>query len=203
MNAHRIMRPKLPFLVISLFVFTLYGCTGKTITAGPILMPEYQPELASVIVVGEFQSEKLSEEQREGLSDQIMKFLKKENAYTLVLHKVPLEGKDEHIVLLDGEIVEYEEGSKFLQWFIGFGAGASELTAKFHLSTPEGQRIVAFSSERTYAGGLGIGGASFLSMQSLIEDIGEDIAVTVSEWKRGEPVGKTESVDEKASEAEY
>ncbi len=192
MNAHWNIRPKLPLLVMSLFVFTLSGFAGKTIEAGPTLMSEHQPDRASMIVVGEFQSEKLSAEQREKLYHEILKVLKEENAFAQVLHKVPLNGKDGHIVLLEGEIVEYEEWRNFVQRQMGFGTGASGLTATFNLSTPERQRIVAFSSQRT-----------FVSMEDPIEDIGEDIAVTVSKWKRGESLIEEGREEEHPSEAPF
>ena len=192
MNAHWNIRQKLPFLVMSLFIFMLSGCTGKTIGSGPTFMAEYEPDPASIIVVGEFQSEKLSEEQRGKVFQEIMKVLKEQNAFAQVLHKVPLNGKDGHIVLLEGEIVEYEEWRNYVQRQMGFGTGASGLTATFNLSTPEGQRIGAFSSQRT-----------FVSMEDPIKDIGEDIAVTVSKWKRGEPLMEEVADQEHPSETPF
>jgi hypothetical protein len=192
MNAHRNIRPRLPFLVMSLFVFTLSGCMGKTIERGPTLVTEYQRERVCVIVVGEFQSEKLSAEHREELYREIVKVLKEQNAFVQVLHKVPLDGKDELILLLNGEIVEYEEWRNFVQRQMGFGVGASGLTATFNLSTPEDQRIVAFSLKRTS-----------VSMEDPTRDIGEDIAVTVSKWKRGEPLIEESPEEEHPSETPF
>ena len=198
MNAHRNMRSKLPWLVISLCVFTVIGWSAKTVIARPILMTEYQPDRASIIVVGEFQSQKLSEEQREKLSRELIKVLKEQNAFAQVLHKISLKDvqvlhevslkeKNEHIVFLDGEIGEYEERSKFAQLVMGFSPGASGLRTTFILFTPEGQRLVAFRSQRTYEEGIKNNGASLGSRRDLVEDMGREIALAVSKWKRGEP----------------
>ncbi len=203
MNGYKTLSITLSALALTLLVLTFSGCTFRTVKAGPTLLAEYKPEMASTIVVGDFQSKKLSEEQRQVLRREIAKSLKEEAAFAQVLNNVPLEGKKERTVLLDGEIVEYEEGSRFLQWFIGLGAGASEITASFNLSTLEGQRIVAFTVEEDYAGGAGIGGVSYLSMEDLLEKIGADVAVTVSRWKRGEPVGETESREDEGTAPGY
>ncbi len=199
MDAYRKLQPRVPFLVLSLIFFTLSGCAFRAIKAGPTLVADYQPEVVSTIVVGEFQSNRLSEDQRQKLVREIMKVLNEEAAFSQVLDEMPLEGRNERIILLDGQVRKFKEGDKLLQWFIGFGVGASKLTAAFDLSTVGGQKIATYTAKRTYAGGAGIGGISFVSMEGLIERIGKDIAVTVSKWRRGEPVGETESGEEKAT----
>lgn len=143
--------------------------------------------------MGDFKSEKLSEEQRRKLVAEVKGQLKKEAAFTEVLDKVPLDAKDDQTVLLDGEVVEFREGSRALQLFVGWGAGASKVSVAFRVSTVNGQQIAAFSAKRSYAGGFGIGGASFVSMESLIERVAEDIVTTLSKWKRGEQVGDEDS----------
>jgi hypothetical protein len=165
---------------------------GKTIKRSPTLVTEYQRERVCIIVVGELQSEKLSAEHREELHHEIVNVLKEENAFAQVLHKDPLDEKDELILLLTGEIVEYEEWRNFVQRQMGFGTGASGLRATFNLSTSEGRQIGAFSSQRT-----------FVSMEDPIKDIGEDIAVTVSNWKRGEPLIEDAAEEEHPSEGPF
>lgn len=186
MGSHLILRAGLAISSLSILVLSFSGCAFSTVTAGPRLMPDYRPEAASTVVIGQFKTKKLSEEQRHKLVQEIMGELKKEAAFTQVLDNVPVGGNDDQTVLLDGNVVNYDEGNKALQFLIGLGAGASKLLVTFHVSTMDGQRIAAFSAERSYAGGLGIGGASFVSTDGLLERVAKDIALTVAKWKRGE-----------------
>lgn len=177
---------KIPLLFLSLMFLSLFGCAFSTVTAGPALVPDYQPEGASTIVVGQFKTKKLSEAQRHKLVQEIIGELKKEAAFAQILDEAPAGGSGDQTVLLDGNVVNLDEGSRALQFLIGLGAGASKLFVTFHVSTADGRRIAAFSAERTYAGGLGIGGASFVSTDELLERVAKDIALTVAKWKRGE-----------------
>lgn len=189
-------QPTRGFLFLSVIAFVLSGCAFSTIQASPGVLVDYSPQRVSTLTIGQFKSDKLSEEQRQKLVQEINGQLKEQAAFGQVVDKVPVEAQEDQTVILDGEIVEYSEGKKALQWLVGFGAGSAKLSIAFHVSTFDGRQIAAFSAKRTYAGGLGIGGVSFVGMEGLIERVAKDVATTISKWKRGEPIGEEASQPE-------
>lgn len=43
-------------------------------------------------------------------------------------------------------------------------------------------------NRQAYSGGAGIGGASFVSMEQLLSELGETTAGSVVRWSKGEPL---------------
>jgi hypothetical protein len=91
-------------------------------------------------------------------------------------------------VALSGRITEVEKGNAALRWIVGFGAGQERVKGTFFIRNAQGDELMEFEAEETYAGGLGIGGAGFVDIEDLMLKFGESVAKRTSRWAEGKPI---------------
>lgn len=168
-------------------VVQAWGCafTGvNELTAVPAPPPGSYRE----IVVGEITGEKLSPAAQRTFARGLQRLLKERGAFETVALGSEARPATASSLILKGEITEFTEGNRFLQWFIGFGAGASEAAGVFEVVDGAGKSLLRFRASSRYAGGLGIGGAALLSTDDLLDRLAEAVAEQVLKWARGEAV---------------
>jgi hypothetical protein len=65
------------------------------------------------------------------------------------------------------------------------GAGREHVTAQVQLMGANGKPIGEFRVRKAYSGGYGIGGAGFLDIEDLTQQVGEQCAQTLVDWSQG------------------
>lgn len=177
-------RSQLRSACILLAIATISGaCAFATVKPATVTAP---PQKYHSIVIGEVVGEKVSPE----LKAKFVNALKEKLVSAQAFDVVALSGQDDAPgprVILTSTITEFDEGSGALRVLIGFGAGRAKVTGAFRLAD-EKQDLAQFSATRTYAGGLGIGGAGFVSMEELLNRLAATAAESVQKWARGEPL---------------
>jgi hypothetical protein len=174
-------------VVILIFAMLASGCTFtgvKNVTGNQLDTPGNYEE----IVVGKFAADKLSAENQRTFSRAIQRRLKEAGLFQDVAIASDAQEVKKTTVVLTGEITEFTEGNRFMQWFIGFGAGASEAAGTFELSDIEKKQLLHFTASSKYAGGLGIGGVAFLSAEDLLDKLASAVADQTIQWVKGDPV---------------
>lgn len=163
----------------------LWGCAPTFVdrmTTGPVPPSGQYRE----VIVGPLESEKLSTEARRNLAWSIRKKLLQEGVFQAAsLGDGTLRPKASTVVLT-GTIREFSEGDQLAQFFVGFGAGASQVEGAFELSDSEGNVLLSFTAKTSYAGGLGWGGLSKLTMEDLLERFASATAKQIAKWMKGE-----------------
>lgn len=159
------------------------ACAFATVKPTAVTAP---PQKYRSLVIGEVAGEKVSAE----LKTKFVSALKEKLTAAEVFDVVVISGQNDApapSVTLTGTISEFDEGSGALRWLVGFGAGRAKVTGEFRLA--DGMRELAqFSATRTYAGGLGIGGVGFLSMEALLDRLAATVTESVQRWTRGDPL---------------
>ncbi|MBS0640912.1 MAG: DUF4410 domain-containing protein, partial [Proteobacteria bacterium] len=105
------------------------------------------------------------------------------HAFQQVLDPLPAQVPAGTLVA-GGRITEANKGSLAARWIIGFGAGQSRASAAVALSTPGTGTLADFSVSKAYAGGAGLGGADFVDMDDLMEQLGTAAADSIVAWNR-------------------
>ncbi len=91
-------------------------------------------------------------------------------------------------IVISGKLTEIDKGSTAARWIIGFGAGRAIARATFEIKDAGGATLARFESRKAYSGGAGIGGADFLEMEDLVQELGEETANSLIRWSNGEPL---------------
>jgi hypothetical protein len=91
-------------------------------------------------------------------------------------------------IVISGKLTEIDKGSTAARWIIGFGAGRAIARATFEIKDAGGATLARFESRKAYSGGAGIGGADFLDMEDLVQELGEETANSLIRWSNGEPL---------------
>lgn len=185
-NKHRFQ-----WMVTPLAMTLLWGCAFSSAReiAGTLPPPGGK---YSEILIGDFRGEKLSPEAQRTFSRAIQQRLKEEGLFEVVALASEARTPKPSSLVLTGEITEFTEGNRFLQWFIGFGAGASEAGGRFELLDSQGNVLRQFDASSKYAGGLGIGGAALLSTEDLLDKLAATVAEETVKWMKGESTQETE-----------
>lgn len=172
---------------VLLFAMLVSGCTFtgvKNVTGDQLNAPATYKE----IVIGKFTADKLSAENQRTFSRAIQRLLKEAAVFQEVTLATDAEEFKETTVVLTGEITEFTEGNRFMQWFIGFGAGASEAAGTFDILDREKKSLLQFNASSKYAGGLGIGGVAFLNTEDLLDKLASAVADLTVRWAKGERI---------------
>jgi len=88
-----------------------------------------------------------------------------------------------------GTVTEADKGDAVARLLIGFGAGREHVTAELELTSSDGAPLGHLEIRKAYSGGAGLGGASFIDMEDLTKQVGEQAAQTVFDWSQGKQVG--------------
>ncbi len=184
-------RPAQLVVLCFAMLVALGACTATTVT------PEFvQPSETKVerVAIGEIEAEDelwqlYISHFRVGLASK----LRGSHAFLEVLDDVEVteDGKAElpsDAVLITGTLTEMDKGNAAARWIIGFGAGRAKARGRFQISDTQGEALARFQTWKAYSGGAGIGGASFVSMEDLAQELGEETAASVIRWSRGKPL---------------
>lgn len=175
------------FAAIMLFTMLAAGCTFtgvKNVAGNQLNAPATYKE----IVIGKFTADKLSAENQRTFSRAIQRRIKEAAVFEQVTLATDEEEFKETTIALTGEITEFTEGNRFMQWFIGFGAGASEAAGRFDLLERGKEPVLQFTASSKYAGGLGIGGVPFLTAEDLLDKLAAAVADLTVRWAKGDPI---------------
>jgi hypothetical protein len=90
-------------------------------------------------------------------------------------------------VIIDGEFVTIDPGSRAKRYMVGFGAGKSTIEIAGRFRTAGGETIGEFKHRRVGAMGFG-GGDSLGKLLADTKSCGEDIAKFMAAWLGGKPL---------------
>ena len=120
---------------------------------------------------------------RRGLKER----LQKKGEFATILDPAP-DTLPQNTLLVTGQVTNVKKGNQALRILIGFGAGAESISGDFALYDESGTQLGAFQSQKSYAGGLGIGGADLMEMDDLMQKLGEETADAIIRWTKGKPL---------------
>lgn len=120
---------------------------------------------------------------RRGLKDR----LQEKGEFGTILDPAP-DTLPPNTLLVTGQVTNVEKGNEALRLLIGFGAGAESISGDFALYDESGTQLGAFQSNKSYAGGVGIGGVDLMEMDDLMQKLGEETADAIIRWTKGEPL---------------
>jgi len=117
------------------------------------------------------------------LADALMAKLRELGPYTKVDIVTSVETKPSCEVNLEGRFAEINPGSRAKRYFVGFGAGKSELAVAGSVFDSMGNLLAKFTQRRIGVMGMG-GGDSLGKLTSDTRAIGEDLAKFLSVWAK-------------------
>ena len=82
-------------------------------------------------------------------------------------------------------LVEVDKGDVALRLFVGMGAGREHVGAQLVIKSADGNTVGSFKVRKAYSGGAGIGGASFIDVEDLTKQVGEQAAQSLVDWSQG------------------
>lgn len=97
----------------------------------------------------------------------------------------PIDSNATKTIFVEATLTDVDKGSAALRWLVGMGAGREHVTAQVQLTDASGQSIGEFEVRKAYSGGAGIGGAGFLDIEDLTQQVGEQCAQTLVDWSQG------------------
>lgn len=97
----------------------------------------------------------------------------------------PVDPNASNTVYVDATLTKVDKGDAALRWLVGMGAGREHVTAQIQLTDAGGKSIGEFKVRKAYSGGAGIGGAGFLDIEDLTQQVGEQCAQTLVDWSQG------------------
>ena len=161
------------------------ACTTTTVTPEFVQPPEQEVD---TVIIGDITTDnELWQLYIPYLRLGLISKLKESEAFSEVLDTEP-QILPPNAVQVSGKLTEVDKGSKAARWIIGFGAGRAKARGEFQITDSAGLTLAKFQSWKAYSGGAGIGGADFLDMDDLIEELGGETAGSVIRWSRGEPL---------------
>lgn len=90
-----------------------------------------------------------------------------------------------NMLVVTGTLIEVDKGDVALRLFIGMGAGRERAGARLVIKNADGTTLGTFEVHKAYSGGAGIGGASFIDIQDLVKQVGEQAAQSLVDWSQG------------------
>lgn len=174
-------------LAISLLAFTVLAtsCTSTRISPKeitPALKTYQHLAVGGIGVVDELWKGHLPFLRR-GLKER----LQKKGEFATILDPAP-DTLPPNTLLVTGQVTNVKKGNQALRLLVGFGAGAESISGDFALYDESGKQLGAFQSHKSYAGGLGIGGADLMELDDLMQKLGEETANAIIRWTKGQPL---------------
>ena len=161
------------------------GCSSTTVTSEEVLSPT---ENAGTISVGKIEAgperwKRLARFFRNGLVQRLLE----SEAFDTVLHLTP-ESPLPGLIIVSGSITDVDEGSEPARFLVGLGAGSAEVAGRFEIAVVGSQSLAVFEQRQVSFGGTGPMGAHFnpIYVEDLMEQLGEETALTVIRWRDGE-----------------
>ncbi len=186
--ATRTVRGVILAAALGLLLVAAGGCTGSHVQAKKTLTPAKKP--SAIVVQDVAMYDKMWDHLVPHFQKGVVAKLKELQSFESVIY--PLEGQTpDSAVALSGRITEVEKGNAALRWIVGFGAGQERVKGTFFIRNVQGEELLEFEAEETYAGGLGIGGAGFVDIEDLMLKFGESVAKRTSRWAEGKPIEQT------------
>ncbi len=177
------------WLALSLIAVILggWGCAPTAVSHIGLIA---QPQLGKYdeVIVSDFKGAMLSPNSQQKFTRKVQDKLMEFGAFRSVILARSVPGSKPSQIMLTGDITKLSEGNRAMQYLIGFGAGASKAEGVFKLIEPGGKVLYQFLASTSYAGGLGIGGVSFLSMNDLLDRLASSVAEQTTKFVRGEPL---------------
>jgi hypothetical protein len=72
-----------------------------------------------------------------------------------------------------------------LRFIIGMGAGRERVAATVMAKNSGGATLEGFEVRKAYSGGVGIGGGTFIDIEGLTTQVGEQAAQSLVDWTQG------------------
>jgi hypothetical protein len=88
-------------------------------------------------------------------------------------------------ILVTATLTDVNKGDLALRIIIGMGAGRERVAAQLDIQGPDGKPLGRFEAAKAYAGGAGIGGGTFIDIEDLTKQVGEQAAQSLVDWSRG------------------
>jgi hypothetical protein len=88
-------------------------------------------------------------------------------------------------ILVTATLTDVDKGDLALRIIIGMGAGRETVAAQLDIQGPDGKSLGHFETRKAYAGGYGIGGGTFIDIEDLTKQVGEQAAQSLVDWSRG------------------
>ncbi len=173
------------YLAIAAVGIGLGGCTTTTITPSLATVPTQSYERVAIGTVGIVKQYGQWGSLLPHFRHALVARLNKDTAFATVLDPAPAN-LPRSSILLSGNITLVNKGSKAARWIIGFGAGRAQVAGIFEIRDASGRLMASFESRKAYSGGAGIGGADFLDMEDLIQQLGTETANSVIRWSNGQ-----------------
>ena len=167
-----------------LVVFAAAGCSTATVVPEEVWPA---PEQARTVVVGEIEAgperwKRLARFLRNGL---VRRLLESE-AFEIVLSPAP-ENLPPGSITVSGRITDVEEGSEPARFLVGMGFGRAEVAGRFEIAAAGSERLAVFDQRQASSGGTGQGAHwNPVYVEDLMEQLGEETALTVIRWRDGE-----------------
>lgn len=89
-------------------------------------------------------------------------------------------------LVVTATLTDVDKGNVALRFFIGMGAGREHATTHLIVKSTDGNTLGAFDVRKAYSGGAGIGGVSFLDIDDLMTQVGEQAAQSLVDWSKGQ-----------------
>jgi len=183
-------------IIVLMFMGLMFtSCTPTSVEHGA-LAPAPAPGTYRTLIVGEIEADQLSEEELRTFRRMLLRKFTEKGAFSSVRIGDTGSGGDPSTLHLNGTITEFDEGSAAARAIVGFGAGAAEAAGAFRVSDATGKILMQFSADTAYAGGIGIGGISYLDMDDLLEQLAETVSEQTVRWLRGEPLDDDREAEE-------
>jgi len=112
---------------------------------------------------------------------QLITALRESHVFTQVLDETPAAPPPQS-AYVTAQIIDVHKGSAVARVLVGFGAGRAYMTADVQVKDPSGAQLYEAAVKKTYAGGLGIGGAGLVDMDDMSQKLGDETAVAIEKW---------------------
>lgn len=107
--------------------------------------------------------------------------LRRLNGFPEVFDTLP-ESPPAGLLIVSAALTELDKGNVAARWLIGFGAGRARTAADIALLDDSRQSVARFTVAKTYAGGSGLGGANFLDVDDLVDQLGVAAGTSITNW---------------------
>jgi hypothetical protein len=177
------------WLGLALLPILAAGCAGtfhEVRTLSPGRTPAERP---ATLVLGQVQiaDARLSATEKElhrlKFQQGVEAWFAKTNAFESVLSGTNVPPGS---IVLSGTITEVEKGSAAARFWVGMGAGQARIQGEFEIKDAAGQSLTRFTAQRSYLGGMGIGGGNMLNLEELTFRLGGTVAETIFKWLHGQ-----------------
>ncbi len=95
-------------------------------------------------------------------------------------------------LVVSATLTDVDKGDMALRLFVGMGAGRERVAAMVSAKNSDGAALGGFEARKAYSGGAGIGGASFIDIEDLTKQLGEQAAQSLVDWTQGKLTASSE-----------